>query len=455
MVRITDENRKWWILAAMGGTLALIVLDETVVGVALPTIQKQLGMTQVGSHWIINAYFLIFTILAAAGGKMGDIFGYRRMFLGALTIFGVSSIACGFAQNGTWIIVARGFQGLGAAVVFPFSIAMVTAVFEPEQRGRAFGIQTAVGGTFISLGPLVGGFFTEVLSWRWIFWINLPLVLIIATVILLAWREPQKPETTNASGLQQIDFKGLGLMVLALCSFVVAAMVGPDYGWDNPFIITGFAVGLATTIVFVMVETRLKNPLIELKLFSIRTFSVMNAIVFMGEFGKMALIIFGALLLQKNFDMNPLIAGIALLPAVVPSLFSSLVAGSLSDRFDARKISLIGLLLNCSAMIWMAVTVTLDNYYYLIPAFIAWGCSLPFHFVSTRRAAVNSVPADKLGQSSGLTMTAQLLGGTVGMATCSALYASTGYFTSVYLVTAAVMGIVALVGFFKIRSEFA
>jgi EmrB/QacA subfamily drug resistance transporter len=455
MIRITDENRKWWVLTAMGGTLALIVLDETVVGVALPTIQKELGMTQIGSHWIVNAYFLIFTVLAAAAGKMGDLFGYRRMFMGALVIFGLSSIACGFAQNSAWIIIARGFQGLGAAVIFPFTVAMITAVFAPEQRGRAFGIQTAIGGTFISLGPLVGGFFTEVISWRWIFWINVPMIVIIAVVILSAWREPQKPASAGSPGFQQIDFKGLGLMVLALSAFVIAAMEGPDYGWDNPYILMGFAIGLIAAITFVIVETRLKNPLIELSLFSMRTFTVMNATVFMGEFGKMALIIFGALLLQKNFGMNPLIAGAALLPAVIPSLFSSLVCGSLADKYDARKISLMGLMLNCCAMIWMAVAVTMDNYYFLIPAFIAWGCSLPFHYVSTRRAIVNSVPGDKLGQSSGLTMTSQLLGGTVGMATCSALYASSGNFSLLYLVTAAIMGLVALISFIKMRGEFA
>lgn len=454
MIRIADENRKWWVLASMGGTLALIVLDETVVGVALPTIQKDLGMTQIGSHWIVNAYFLIFTVLAAAAGKMGDLFGYRKMFMGALVIFGLSSIACGFAQNSSWIIIARGFQGLGAAVIFPFTVAMITAVFEPEQRGRAFGIQTAIGGTFISLGPLVGGFFTEVLSWRWIFWINIPLILIIAVVVLSAWREPQRPKSGEDSVFKLIDFKGLGLMIFALCAFVIAAMEGPDYGWDNPYIMAGFAIGLIAAFTFIRLETRLKNPLIELDLFSMRTFSVMNATVFMGEFGKMALIIFGALLLQKNFGMNPLITGVALLPAVIPSLFSSLIAGSLADKFDARKISLIGLVLNCGAMIWMAVTVALDNYYYLIPAFIAWGCSLPFHFVSTRRAIVNSVPTDKLGQSSGLTMTSQLLGGTVGMATCSALYASTGHFSILYLVTAVAMGIVALVGFIKMHEDF-
>jgi len=451
MIRITDGNRKWWVLAAMGGTLALIVLDETVVGVALPTIQKDLGMSQVNSHWIVNAYFLVFTVLAAAAGKMGDIFGYRRLFLIALAIFGLSSIACGFSETGLMLIIARGFQGLGAAVIFPFTVAMITAVFEPEQRGRAFGIQTAVGATFISLGPLVGGFFTDVLSWRWIFWINIPVVLVVAVMFISAWREPGKKYEAGTSGLSMIDFKGLAAMILALGALVTAVMEVPDYGWHNPFIITGLCIGAFSAVAFIAIELKIKQPLIDLALFSLRTFSVMNMVVFMGEFGKIVLIIFTALFLQQVLDMSPLQAGIALLPAALPSLLSSLVAGSFADRFDARRISLIGLCLNAGGMIWLALFVGLQNYYVLIPAFIAWGCALPFHFVSTRRAIVNSVPMEKLGQSGGLTMTAQLMGGTVGMAVCGTLYAATNQFESLYWTAGVLMVIVAVIGFLKLR----
>lgn len=161
---ISDVNRKWWILAAMSGVLGLVVLDETVVGVALPTIRHDLGMSQVASHWVVNAYLLVLASLAAAGGRLGDLIDFKRAFIGALAVFGLASLAAGLSQDSAWIITARSIQGIGAAVIFPSTVAMITHVFPPEQRGLAFGIQTATGGVFMSLGPLVGGFFTEVLS---------------------------------------------------------------------------------------------------------------------------------------------------------------------------------------------------------------------------------------------------------------------------------------------------
>ena len=184
--------RRWWILAAMGGVLGLVVLDETVVGVALPTIRDELGMSQVAAHWVVNAYLLVFSGLAAAAGRLGDIVDIKRLFIVGVLIFGVASLASGFARDGAWLITMRALQGMGAAIVFPTSVAVIPLVFPPEQRGVAFGIHTAIGGVFMSLGPLVGGFFTETLSWRWIFWINLPVVVAVALVMSAAWMAPTR-----------------------------------------------------------------------------------------------------------------------------------------------------------------------------------------------------------------------------------------------------------------------
>ena len=450
MIQINNANRKWYVLAAMGGTLALIVLDETVVGVALPTIQRDLGMTQVNAHWVVNAYFLAFTALAAAAGKMGDLFGYRNLFLAALGLFGLSSIACGLAESGTALIAARAAQGLGAAVIFPFTVAMITSVFAPEERGRAFGIQTAIGGCFISMGPLVGGFLTDSLSWRWIFWINIPVVIAIMLLILAVWREPERPATAPNRSL---DFPGLAALVIGLAALVVAVMEVPDYGWGNPYIIGGLVIGVFSLAAFIAIELTHPAPLFDLRLFSLRTISVMNSVVFMGEYGKIALIIFGALFLQRGLGLSPFMAGVALIPAMLPSLFASLAVGHFADRFDARKLSLIGLILNAAGMIWLAVFVHLDSYWLLIPALIAWGCALPFHFVSTRRAIVNTVPVEKLGQSGGLTMTMQLLGGTVSMAISGTILAATGRFDVLYWLAGGLMALVAVSGFLRLRRE--
>ena len=168
----------------MAGVLALIMLDETIIGVALPTLKRDLALTTVESHWVVNAYLLVFTGFAAAGGKLYDLFDIRWPFSLGVLVFGLASLACGFAQNGDWLIIARVVQGLGAAIIFPGCVAIITRTFDAKERGFAFGIQTAVGGVSMTLGPLVGGFFTEVVSWRWIFWINPPLAVAVIAIIL-------------------------------------------------------------------------------------------------------------------------------------------------------------------------------------------------------------------------------------------------------------------------------
>ncbi len=210
----------------MSGVLGLVVLDETVVGVALATIQRDLAMSQVASHWVVNAYLLTFTCFVAIGGRLGDSLGHHGFFVFGVAIFGLASLAAGFAQNGAWLIAARALQGIGAAIVFPASWAMLTSVFPVERRGTAFGIQTTVGGTFMAMGPLVGGVFTETLSWRWIFWINLPVVAVIAAIVWAAWEAPpQKSQTPSA-----IDTPGLITLVGGLSALVIALMQGAEWG---------------------------------------------------------------------------------------------------------------------------------------------------------------------------------------------------------------------------------
>ena len=216
MLPIDDENRKWWILIAMGAVGGLILLDETVVGVALPTIREHLGMSSVASHWIVSAYLLVFTGFAAAVGKIGDVIGLRTAFVVSMAIFGLSSLAAGFAADGAWLIAARAVQGLGAAVIFPASFAMVTIVFPKEQRGMAIGILAAVGTVFLAAGPLVGGLLTEVFSWRWIFWVNAPIVVLITLIVSAAWVDPpRKGARPSIARLRIVALDDLRLNYLA------------------------------------------------------------------------------------------------------------------------------------------------------------------------------------------------------------------------------------------------
>ncbi len=254
-----------------GGALGLVVLDETVVGVALPTMQRDLDMSQVTSHWVINAYLLVFTGLAAAGGKLGDIVDIRRLFVAGVAVFGLASLASGFAQHSAWLITGRAIQGIGAAVIFPTSVAMITNVFPLEQRGLAFGIHTGVGGTFLALGPLVGGFFTEVLSWRWIFWINLPVVVGVVLITMAAWvTSPREGRSVP------IDYPGLISLVVGLSALVTGLMQGAEWGWSDPVTRVLLAGGAAILLVFVLVEARVASPLVEIALFRNATFTGTN-----------------------------------------------------------------------------------------------------------------------------------------------------------------------------------
>ncbi|MEM7226581.1 MAG: MFS transporter [Pseudomonadota bacterium] len=433
MALIAANHRKWWILGAMGGVLGLIVLDETVVGVALPTMRRDLGLSETGAHWIVNAYLLVLTGCAVAGGRLGDRFGHRGFFAAGMALFGLASCAAGFAQDGTWIITARALQGLGAAVIFPATITMITGVFPPEQRGLAFGVQVAMGGFFISLGPLVGGLFTDLLSWRWIFWINLPVVAAIALIVLAAWPSPHRDKPPPG-----FDLPGLVAFVAGLSALVAGLMQAAEWGWGALATIALLAGGALALAAFVALERRAAEPLIRIDLFERGVLNAANLVIATGNFSKIAVIVFGALYLQKELSMNPLDAGLALLPAVVPTLFCALLAGRLTDRFGARGPALIGVLLHGVALLALAGAVAAKSYGLIVAPLVLWGCTLPFLAAPTRRAVMNAVEPAMRGQAGGINLTAQLLGGTIGMAVLSLLFVSTQSFPIVFLASAAV-----------------
>ena len=422
MAWIDERNRSWWVLAAMSGVLGLVVLDETVVGVALATIRSDLGTSQIASHWVVNAYLLTFTCFVALGGRLGDSLGHERLFLMGVAIFGLASLASGLAQNGGSLIAARAIQGIGAAMVFPASWAIMTGTFAPQQRGLAFGIQTTVGGVFMSLGPLVGGFFAETVSWRWIFWINLPVVLAIA-LVLIAARVPsphaERPSSPAAAG--SFDSLGLALLIGGLCALVIGLMQGVEWGWASPAILALSGAGLVLLACFAVRETRTARPLIELRLLLIGTFTGGCMVFFMFQFDKIVVFVFVPLYLQHVLHLSPIDAGLVVLVAVLPTLVTSLMAGRLADRLGSRIPLLIGLVLNGSAVAVLGLAMAYESYAMVLAPLVIWGATLPFLAVSARRALMGAVPKGQQGQASGVNLTLQMLGGTVGMALCGTL----------------------------------
>ena len=442
---MNDGHRKWWLLMAMGCILGVILLDETVVGVALPTIQLELDMSELASHWVVNVYMLLLAGIAAAAGKLGDIVGHGKLAHIGLWIFGLASLACGFATDGAFLIAARGIQGVGAAIIFPASLAMVMIAFPVQQRGVALGTYGAVGTIFLALGPFVGGFLTDFASWRWIFWVNPPIVLLVGLVLLITWTEPPRAAPTN-----RLDRTGLTLLVLGLSMLVFALMQGPDWGWATLAISVPLVAGVVLIAAFVVVERRTRAPLIQVNLFADPTFAASNLVIFSAQYSKMSVFVFGALYLQDVLGMTPLMAGLALLPTVAPQPFTAPLAGHASDRLGARLPSIGGVVFLLAGLSWVGIASTSNDYAWLFPGLLVWGLSMAFLFVPPQNAIMGSVPVHKRGEAGGIAMTSQLLGAAIGMAICSTVFSITNDFQIVFLSTAAFVVVVLVVAWMAI-----
>ncbi|MEH6524715.1 MAG: MFS transporter [Sneathiella sp.] len=443
---MNDANRKWWILTAMGGVIGIVLLDETIVGVALPTIQTELNISMLTSHWIINSYLLVFAGLVAAGGRLGDILGLRTLFTFGILLFGLASLACGFANSGIYLIIARAMQGVGAAIIFPASMAMITIVFPDEERGVALGIYGTIGTVFLALGPLVGGLVTGFMSWRWIFWINPPIILLIITLVLISWIDPPRGKTK-----ERFDFAGTATLIGGVGLTVFAIMQGPDWGWLDPFVIVPLLAGIGLFGLFVTIELKIDQPLIDMALFKNSSFAACNFTVFTAQFTKIAVFIFGALYLQHTLGMSSLQAGIALVAGAAPSIPSGFIAGKIADRYGSRIPTLGGVFVVALSILWIGIAVHWESYLLLLPALLIWGAALPFLFVPPMRAIMNEVPLNKQGLAGGIVLCAQLLGGTVGMALCSTVFSSSQDYTGVFLMTAGLAIFLLILGYFKIE----
>jgi MFS family permease len=261
-----SDARRWWILAAMTGTLSMILLDQTVVSVALPTIQRDLDTTQTELQWVVNAYLLSLAALVAVGGRLADMFNRVGVLIAGIVLFVGSSAACGLAQSETFLIAARVLQGVGAALMIPPTGAIVINTFAPAERGKAMGIYAGISMIFLSLGPLVGGLFTEYVSWRWVFWVNLPVGALTIAMILRT-----RPEGRVPPG-QRLDVPGLLTLVPGLAAIVLPLMQSSTWGWGSAVTILLLAGGVLLVAAFIALETRVPSPLVQLRLFLTRNF---------------------------------------------------------------------------------------------------------------------------------------------------------------------------------------
>jgi EmrB/QacA subfamily drug resistance transporter len=418
-MRLNEENRKWWTLAAMCFALFMIMLDNTVVNVALPSIQDDLGASLSGLEWTVNAYTLTFAVLLVTGGRLGDIFGRRRMFLFGVVVFAVSSATIGLAPTQGWLVASRAVQGIGAAFMMPGTLSIISNTFPPHERGRAIGTWAGVSALALALGPVVGGALAEHVSWRAIFFLNLPVAAGAVAVTLFATRE-----SYDRTVERSIDAKGIATISVGLTALVLALVEGNQWGWGSPEILALFGLAAVALTAFALVELHGRRPMVEFEYFRSRSFLGANAVAFIVSFAMLAMFFFMALYMQNILGYSPLEAGIRFLPSTVVIIFVAPIAGRLADRIGPRPLMASGLAF-AAISLYMQSRVTVDTTYMdLLASFSLMGLGMGLTMSPMSTAAMNSVSPDKAGAASGILSMFRMIGGTFGVAAIGALFQS-------------------------------
>lgn len=414
---ITDDNRKWWTLGAMCFALFMIMLDNTVVNVALPSIQQDLGASISGLEWTINGYTLSFAVLLATGGRLGDIFGRRLMFLVGVVIFALSSATAGLAPDQTALVISRVVQGVGAALMMPGTLSIITDAFPAHERGKAMGTWAGVSALALAVGPVLGGFLTEHVSWRAIFYINIPVAIGAVIATLFAVRESR-----DTSVGREVDYAGVAVLTAGLTALVLALVEGNAWGWGSPQVIA-LLVGAAVALpAFVFVENRVKAPMVQFDLLSDRNFlaSVMVALII--TFAMMGVFFFLALYMQDILHYSPLEAGVRFLPSTLMIVGVAPVAGRLSDRYGPRWLIAGGLTIVAASLFSFSRIQVDSSYLDLLPGFMLLGIGVAMTMSPMTSAAMNAVPVQKAGIASGVLSMFRMVGGSLGIAVTGAIF---------------------------------
>jgi EmrB/QacA subfamily drug resistance transporter len=416
-IRLNEGNRRWWTLAAMCFALFMIMLDNTVVNVALPSIQDDLGVSLSGLEWTVNIYTLTFAVLLVTGGRLGDILGRRRMFLFGVVVFALSSAAIGFAPGEGWLVAGRALQGAGAAFMMPATLSIITVTFPAEERGKAIGTWAGVSALALAIGPVVGGALAEYVSWRAIFFLNLPVAIGAVAVTLFAARESRDESHEHA-----IDWPGIAALSIGLSALVLALIEGNSWGWGSGRIVALLAVAVAGLGIFALIEPRVREPMVDFSLFRSRTFLGANLVAFIVSFAMFAMFFFTALYLQNILGYSAVEAGVRFLPSTLMIVLIAPVAGRLSDRVGPRPLMVAGLTVVALAL-FLQTRITVDTGYgLLLPAFVLMGIGMALVMSPMSTAAMNSVEPEKAGVGSGILSMSRMVGATFGVAAIGALF---------------------------------
>ena len=413
------ENRKWWTLVAVAIGLFMIMLDNTVVNVALPSIRKDLGIGISELEWVVNAYALTFGVLLLSGGKLADLLGRRRIFIIGLVVFTASSLACGLATTANVLIAARTVQGVGAALMNPATLSIITATFPPRQRGTAIGIWAGVSALALAFGPIVGGLLTQKINWSWIFFINIP----IGVVGVLAARV-FVDESKDSSTKQRLDLPGLLASAIGLFALTFGLIETNHHSWTSAFVLSMFAVALVALAIFVLLELHQKIPMLDLSLFRNSTFAGANTAMLLVGLAMFGIFFFNSLFLQNILRFSAIQTGATFLPMTVLIILVAPVAGRVSDQFGPRWLMGTGMvLLSISLLLFGRLDAT-SSFWGLLPGLMVGGFGMAITMAPTTAAAMGAVPVDKAGVGSAVINSMRQVGGSIGIAVMGALVAT-------------------------------
>jgi EmrB/QacA subfamily drug resistance transporter len=417
---VSTASRKWWALALLSVVQFMVVLDIAIVNVALPSIQVDLGFSQENLQWVISAYALVFGGFLLLGGRTADILGRRRVFIGGLAVFTVGSLLAGFAWSEASLIGARGVQGLGAAVISPAALSILTTTFsEGRERNIALGVWGAVGGFGAAAGVLLGGIFTDALSWEWIFFVNAPVgvaAMALAPVLLGESRDRRA---------NSFDALGAVLVTGGLSTAVFGITQADHYGWGSGTTIGVFAGAVALLAAFVYVELRAAHPLMSFSIFKIKTVSGANVAGFILGTSLFSMFLMLTLYMQQVLGYSAMKTGVAYLSVALTSILWAGVASQLVTKIGVKPVLVTGMSLVALGYLYFTqVSVGGDYVGDLLPGFLIIGAGISFAFVPISIAALAGVEAKDAGLASGLINTSQQIGGALGIAVLSTVAVS-------------------------------
>jgi EmrB/QacA subfamily drug resistance transporter len=415
---MTPNPNRWWTLACVAIGTFMLLLDITIVNVALPAIQKSLHASFTDLQWVVDAYALTLASLLLVSGSVADIIGRRRVFVIGLVLFSAASLGCGLAGSPTVLSVSRAVQGIGGAMLFATSLALLAATFQGKERGTAFGIWGATIGGAVAIGPLVGGVLTDAFGWEWIFFVNVPIGIAAAFITVAKVDESKDPST------RRVDWLGAATFSASLFMLVLALIRGNDEGWSSALIVGLFAGSVLALLAFVLVERNSEAPMLDLTLFRNRTFAGASVVAFSLSASMFAMFLYIVLYIQNVLGFTPLQAGLRFLPLSLVSFFVAPVAGRAAERLPARVLLGGGMVVVGIGLLLMHGISDNSDWTTLLAGFVVAGAGIGCVNPNLAQAAIGVVDPRKSGMASGINNTFRQVGIATGIAGLGAVFQS-------------------------------